>query len=1271
MKLKKLFISIILIFSITNVIAQTYLMPTSGYQEIHTDSGVLYDDGGATGNYSTRVSSTMTIYPATPGSYVCLRGSIDLEDYMFSSIRIYDGDTNSTWEVAHLYSGNSNVNIVSYSGALTIRFFVDTETPQSGFEFNITAPIYKATNVNPTISNNNSTVNFTWDGTTSEYWIVELSFENQSWIKTTNSNSITFDSLPYSCCYYNYLIYTPSDSIDLPCYRHDWFYIGSAYSVSNVRYDLRCDTLEVWWDSSDTTLTWKVEYDNSVTLNPDPPGWYTNQIVTGFANTNHIVLHIPKYTANYLYNYDVYRSQSEIRIYGSDDGSRYCHMFGVGIEPVCCCPRAKNLYISDLESYYATISWDADTNSEGWIVEYNNSVYPDDSISFLTVNTNSVTLTNLSPASKYDVRIHSLCDSLVSTCSSKINVITNISGIDNCMSFTNLQDTNFTPYTGTYTNPHQNFGLIGYGYKNQHSRHTVHYDTTEFDPRTDSLLRTVPLGEEASVRLGNWLPGAQGESFTYAYDVDTNVFDLMYLRYAVVMENPGHTMENQPRFTLEILNDNDSLIDPVCGFADFFASDSLGWHTVSNSIAIWKDWTLVGFDITPYHGQRIYVRLTTRDCDEGGHYGYAYYHLTCGSKNLISTKCGYVDSNTFIAPIGFNYNWYSSNNPSLSLSTERILDAVVDSTVNYHCLVSSTENPSCSFLYTAYGGYRYPLSLLDYDYTWQPCSYTVNFNNLSTISPDGISPAGTGERCETAMWIFSDGDTITSLNATKTFSDTTEIKVRLISGIANDQCVDILDTVINLNRPYSPLTIIGDNVLCLGDTAILSTNLSGNHFWSNGETTSTTSFIPFVNATYSLELIDSLGCYNIDSIYISINPRDTIHISAEICDNETYTLNGFNTNVAGIHEQLLISEYNCDSVVYLNLTVYPTYNDTIFAEICQEEVYRSDGFEENETGFYTITLPSIHGCDSVVNLDLLVHPIYNDTIYASICNGEIYSLNEFNENVTGIYTKNLLTTEGCDSIVNLNLIVHPIYNDTIDADICNGDTYSLYQFNEYETGLYTKNLQTIDGCDSIVTLNLVVHPTYLFDTIDEVICKNNPFTEHGLNIDSNGVYIANLQTIYGCDSIYTVKIEVNPVYYDTIRADIYKGNTYNQHGFNENTTGVYNLDLQTYLGCDSIIYLDLQVDNVLFPNVVTPNGDGINDVFTLNNLVEQDAFPENELIILNRQGKIIYRKINIKSKIDFWDPELTKSPSGTYFYRFKGTRHDKTIDVTSSVEVLR
>ena len=94
-------------------------------------------------------------------------------------------------------------------------------------------------------------------------------------------------------------------------------------------------------------------------------------------------------------------------------------------------------------------------------------------------------------------------------------------------------------------------------------------------------------------------------------------------------------------------------------------------------------------------------------------------------------------------------------------------------------------------------------------------------------------------------------------------------------------------------------------------------------------------------------------------------------------------------------------------------------------------------------------------------------------------------------------------------------------------------------------------------------------------------------------------------------------------------------------------------------------------DNLMFPTVVTPNGDGVNDVFTIHNLVEGQAFPDNELSIYNRYGKRIYFVQDIRNDSDFWDPAATNTPSGTYFYRFVGRGPIRDVEFKGSVEIIR
>lgn len=94
-------------------------------------------------------------------------------------------------------------------------------------------------------------------------------------------------------------------------------------------------------------------------------------------------------------------------------------------------------------------------------------------------------------------------------------------------------------------------------------------------------------------------------------------------------------------------------------------------------------------------------------------------------------------------------------------------------------------------------------------------------------------------------------------------------------------------------------------------------------------------------------------------------------------------------------------------------------------------------------------------------------------------------------------------------------------------------------------------------------------------------------------------------------------------------------------------------------------------DNLMFPNVITPNNDGVNDVFIIHNLIDGQAFPDNELSIYNRYGKRIYFIQDLRDESEFWDPNETNTPTGTYFYRFIGRGPVRNVEYNGSIEVLR
>jgi gliding motility-associated-like protein len=90
-----------------------------------------------------------------------------------------------------------------------------------------------------------------------------------------------------------------------------------------------------------------------------------------------------------------------------------------------------------------------------------------------------------------------------------------------------------------------------------------------------------------------------------------------------------------------------------------------------------------------------------------------------------------------------------------------------------------------------------------------------------------------------------------------------------------------------------------------------------------------------------------------------------------------------------------------------------------------------------------------------------------------------------------------------------------------------------------------------------------------------------------------------------------------------------------------------------------------------FPNVVTPNGDGINDTWVVVNLLEMGEYSMNELWIYNAWGVLVYHVKNIRQPSDFWNPNETDSPDGTYYYRFSAKNDYGIVRCNGAIEVVR
>ncbi len=82
---------------------------------------------------------------------------------------------------------------------------------------------------------------------------------------------------------------------------------------------------------------------------------------------------------------------------------------------------------------------------------------------------------------------------------------------------------------------------------------------------------------------------------------------------------------------------------------------------------------------------------------------------------------------------------------------------------------------------------------------------------------------------------------------------------------------------------------------------------------------------------------------------------------------------------------------------------------------------------------------------------------------------------------------------------------------------------------------------------------------------------------------------------------------------------------------------------------------------IQLPNVFTPNGDGVNDYFTL----DFDIYKEYDIVILNRWGNVVYENKNQQGMV-IWDGKVIGGQAcldGVYFYKYRGLLKDEKTEV--------
>ena len=278
-------------------------------------------------------------------------------------------------------------------------------------------------------------------------------------------------------------------------------------------------------------------------------------------------------------------------------------------------------------------------------------------------------------------------------------------------------------------------------------------------------------------------------------------------------------------------------------------------------------------------------------------------------------------------------------------------------------------------------------------------------------------------------------------------------------------------------------------------------------------------------AVASQDGLDRINCRAMsDPIHLSVREIRS-EITDTICAGESYRFNARTLTATGTYIDTLTTLFGCDSIVTLKLHVRDEIRTPLYKKLCYGDSLLFGGKYRTQSGTYIDTLTAISGCDSIVTLNLQIRSEIRSILYQELCHGDSMLFAGHFRTQSGTYNDTLTTLFGCDSIVTLNLHIKPEIRTTLDQMLCYGDSLLFGGKYRTQSGIYTDTLTAASGCDSIVVLRLNIRPE-IRSTIRRRICEDESYFFHHQQLNKSGLYADTLTAVSGCDSIVTLELIV-------------------------------------------------------------------------------------------------------------------------------------------------
>ena len=342
-------------------------------------------------------------------------------------------------------------------------------------------------------------------------------------------------------------------------------------------------------------------------------------------------------------------------------------------------------------------------------------------------------------------------------------------------------------------------------------------------------------------------------------------------------------------------------------------------------------------------------------------------------------------------------------------------------------------------------------------FQWQVLGSNGNWNNLSNVPPYNGVNSSTLSITNAPMSLDSSRYRVVLAGCSNVFSNTVLLLVKPGIGIPQiNSCIgDTVNIPLNnfnlngvanafLTLQYNPDSLVyvgfsnlnpvlnGMSITGGGGSVVMNWNAASNQNMPSG-TLLQLRFRVNGNSNLTWDTVVTPCEFNDENLnlvpqtYVSGSVTQSTKRftwNRNICEGQSFSLSGQSYTTSGTYQGRRIGTGGaCDTLITLNLNVIPRQTILPAVTRCFNQPYAFNGLSLTSSGTYYDTLVNSLGCDSILRLDLVVNPTYNQTQNLVICLGSSFAFGGQSLNTSGTYTNLFTTQSGCDSFVQLNLSV--------------------------------------------------------------------------------------------------------------------------------------------------------------------------------------------------------------------------------------------------------